>query len=144
MDPKTFKVLSTDTPDKNNRIYSREAMEKAARRFASRIKERGALYGELGTSDRPDINLEHISHRVDEVYVDDDGNLMAKVVVLNTPQGKILQKIVAEGNNWDSVSLNVRGDVPPNTITTGPNGERVINEFNFISFDFGPNFTNKS
>ena len=144
MDPKTLKVLSTDTPDKNNRIYSREAIEKAAGNLNTRIKDRGGIYGELGISDKHDIDLAQVSHRVDEVYVDDNGNLMAKVVVLNTPQGKILQKIVAEGTNWDSVSLNARGYTPPNTITTGPNGERVINEFTFVSFDFGPNSTNKS
>ncbi len=144
MDPKTVKVLSTDTPNKNNRIYSRPAIEKAAQYLNERIKERGGIYGELGLSDKPHIELEQVSHRVDEVYVDGDGNLMAKIVVLNTPQGKILQNIVAEGTNWNSVSLNARGETPPNTITTGPNGERVINEFTFISFDFGPNSVNKS
>lgn len=138
MEPKTIKILTTDVPNANKRIYSHGAIELAASKLKQRINDHDGILGELNNSGKLEIELNQVSHKIEEVYL--EGNdLMAKVKILNTPQGKIVQNIIEHGQRWDRISFNVRGLTDARTITEGPNGERVINELDIITFDIGPN-----
>jgi hypothetical protein len=137
MEPKTFITLATDIPNRNGVVFTHDSIEKATSLLQERIAKSGPIYGELNTVDRPDIDLTNVSHKIEEVYL--EGNhLMAKISLLNTPQGKVAKDIIEEGLQWDRIGVFPRGNTDPSTITTGPNGERVINDFDIITFDIGP------
>ena len=61
-------------------------------------------YGTTGGKSFPYVNLEDITHKINNVYVKDD-HIMADIVILDTPKGKELQELLEHDNVKPSLDL---------------------------------------
>ena len=65
------------------------------RGFGSFIVKKRA-FGELGHPDGPTVNLERVSHMIEELE-EVDQNFMGRAKILDTPYGKIVKNLIDEG-----------------------------------------------
>lgn len=97
-DDKAFKwrgeISRADIINSNKRIYPREVLEKAVVDF-HKLPPR-TLMGELGMSGDSIIHLSRASHIVTDMELTGD-SVIAECEVLNTPNGYILKRMIAEG-----------------------------------------------
>jgi hypothetical protein len=98
-------VISLDKPNKNNRVYSKTLFEKALKDITPKIEERSFLGTLFGLGDDFNIGVNNISHVVTELKIDDDGNLVGTIEVLDTPVGERVKRLIESGE----ASLSPRG-----------------------------------
>jgi hypothetical protein len=84
-----------DAQNGNGRVYPSAILEREMNNYSKLVKERRAL-GELDHPDESVINLKNASHLVTEVWWD-EGAVMGKIQVLNTPSGQVLKELVNAG-----------------------------------------------
>ena len=125
-------ILPIDTPNRNGRVYSRSCVEKMITDFNDRKRPEHPLFGELdqpaAPADASKINLDRVSHTVEELYIDGD-LLMGKVKILGTPFGKILETLNKEVP--DHLSLQLRGIGSLHAET------KYVNEYHMVTVDVG-------
>lgn len=123
----TRELLTVDVPTRNGRVYPRDVVEKMVEDFNTR-NEKQTMLGEitqLYASCEPHvINLDRISHSVDELFVEDD-KLKATITVMNTPMGNILKTLINEVPV--SVGLGLRG--------TGTVQDDCVGKYTLITVD---------
>jgi len=125
----TGNFLHFDQKNLNNRIYTKETVEKMIEQF-QKMKEEGPVLGELGypSADFPEINLFNVSHEVEEIHLDEGNKCLSGTVrILDTPKGKLVQELV---NPENSLKLTCR---PRGMGTVNENHE--IEDFQLLSFD---------
>lgn len=83
-------------PNRNNRIYSMNVLEKEVARYNKEYVDRNRAYGELGHPQGPTINLERVSHMIKELKRDGD-NFVGKAKIMDTPYGNIVRNLMQEG-----------------------------------------------
>ena len=105
------KLCEADKPNSRGVTYPKNVLDSIVANFKPG----------LGEADYPvglEVSLDRVSHEVTDLYIE-NGCLMAKIKVLDTPMGKILKTLVNETNNGISfgmvgtgtpVELNVRPD----------------------------------
>ena len=115
------------TPNGNNRIYSKEILQREVERYQSMIDQNRAL-GELDHPDNSVVSLEKVSHMVISLWM--EGNdVYGKIKVLNTPAGNILRALV-EGGCSIGISSRGLGSVHDDQ------GQTVVqDDFQLICFD---------
>jgi len=79
--------------NRNGRVYPREVLEAATKKYTIEQVSRGRAVGELGHPDSPTINLDRVSHKITELSWDGD-NVMGKAEILETPMGKIVRGLM--------------------------------------------------
>ena len=121
-------LQKSDTRNGNGRIYPHKVLEREMENYQKVVKEMRAL-GELDHPDDSVINLKNASHMVTETWWD-NGTVMGKVKVLNTPSGNILKSLVESGVKLgiSSRGLGSVREQQGNTI--------VEDDFQLICFDF--------
>jgi hypothetical protein len=102
-----------DVVNRNNRIYSREEYVTHVNDLNKRIQESNGVLGELEHPKSMTIDLHNISHKVMEVKVQENGNVWGKVLLLDTPNGKIAQSVVRSGSPLP-ISSRAQGQVMEN------------------------------
>lgn len=90
-------MLKAGEPTRNGRIYPREELEKAIAIFEAK----GGL-GQFYTEEwpRPEpamINIAQVSHRIKNLALNKDGELIGEVEILKTPMGDVLAEIISAG-----------------------------------------------
>jgi len=90
------KFMGYDEPNKNGRIYPKSVMEKEVGRYQELINEKRSL-GELGHPPTPTVNLNQVSHLINELKINHDGAVYGKAKILGTPMGKIAEGLLDEG-----------------------------------------------
>lgn len=104
--------LVYDKPNRNNRMYSKEIMEREVGRYMNEYVTTKRALGELGHPDTPTINLERVSHMI--VDLKDDGQCyMGKAKILETPYGQIVKNFIDSGVSL-GVSSRGMGTLAPN------------------------------
>jgi hypothetical protein len=115
--------------NENKRYYSRRVLEKALNESMESCKN-GSMVGELDHPASPKINVERISHKINNIRMDKDGQIVGEAEVLDTPHGMILQKLY-EGNVRLGISSRGFGTVAPNA--KGLN--EVQDNYKLVTFD---------
>ena len=107
----TVRICQADVPNKNNRMYSAGILQRAVDKL-----KRPELFGTIGMPSELTVNLTEVSHTVSDLHLE-DGYLVGKVRVLETPQGKILQQILAAPVSLD-FRLAGRGKIDSNGVVS--------------------------
>ena len=116
-----------DTRNGNGRVYPGAILEREMNNYSKLVKERRAL-GELDHPDDSVINLRNASHLVTAIWWD-QGAVMGKIQVLNTPSGQVLTELVGAGVKL-GISSRGMGSV------TESNGDTIVeDDFQLICFD---------
>ena len=103
--------MQAETKNRNGRIYPKEILQKEVKRYGKSFIESKRAFGELGHPDGPTVNLERVSHMIEEL-VEVDNNFMGRAKILDTPYGKIVKSLIDEGAKL-GVSSRGMGSLKP-------------------------------
>jgi len=82
--------------NRNGRIYPKPIMEKAVGDYQDKQVSKGRAVGELNHPEGPTVNLDKVSHKIEELKF--EGNdVMGKATVLDTPMGQIVKGLLDGG-----------------------------------------------
>ena len=85
-----------DKKNRNGRVYPKPIMEKAINTYVENQVSKGRALGELNHPEGPTVNLDKVSHKIDELNF--KGNdVMGKATVLDTPMGKVVEGLLDGG-----------------------------------------------
>lgn len=102
--------------NRNNRSYPEKEVLKHLGYLRQMIKDSGSILGELDHPEgRFDVQLKEASHKITDLWYDQQNhNVMGKLEILDTPNGKIAQELVESGYPL-FVSSRAAGDVDEKT-----------------------------
>jgi hypothetical protein len=103
--------MQADTKNRNGRVYPKEILQKEAKRYSEEFIDKKRAFGELGHPDGPTVNLERVSHMIEELQ-EVDQNFMGRAKILDTPYGKIVKNLIDEGARL-GVSSRGMGSLKP-------------------------------
>ena len=121
----TGKLLLTDTPNANGITYTRECVETALAKYN---EKNVPIYGTLSNTKigefMPSVKLAEVATQTVSTTMTDEG-LEARVVILDTPRGKLLSNIIKQAPH---TSLGF------NTSCIGEVKEGIVTEATLIGF----------
>ena len=88
--------MQAETKNRNGRIYPLGVLEKEVKRYNKELVEKKRAFGELGHPDGPTVNLDRVSHLIEEL-VPEGKNIIGKAKILDTPNGKIVKELLNAG-----------------------------------------------
>ena len=88
--------MQAETKNRNGRVYPFGVLEKEVNRYNKELVEKKRAFGELGHPDGPTVNLDRVSHLIEEL-VPDGKNIIGKAKILDTPNGKIVKELLNAG-----------------------------------------------
>ena len=103
--------MQSNTKNRNGRIYPQAILQKEAKRYTDEFIAKKRAFGELGHPDGPTVNLERVSHIIEELQ-EVDQNFMGRAKILDTPYGKIVKNLIDEGARL-GVSSRGMGSLKP-------------------------------
>jgi len=85
-----------DMKNRNGRIYPKAIMEKAVGNYVDKQVSKGRAVGELNHPEGPTVNLDKVSHKINELKF--EGNdVVGRATVLDTPMGEIVKGLLDGG-----------------------------------------------
>lgn len=123
-----------DAKNQNGRVYPKNILIREVKKYLkTQVAENRAL-GELDHPESSVVNLQNVSHNVQEVWWDGD-NVMGKIEVLGTPAGNILKELFKAGIKL-GISSRGLGSVKEST----ENGTVIVqDDFDLVCWDFVSN-----
>ena len=88
--------MQAETKNRNGRIYPNEVLQKEVKRYNKELVEKKRAFGELGHPEGPTVNLDRVSHLIEELKPDGN-NIVGKAKILDTPNGKIVKELLNAG-----------------------------------------------
>ena len=88
--------MQAETKNRNGRVYPLDVLQKEVKRYTKELVENKRAFGELGHPDGPTVNLDRVSHIIEELYPEGN-NIIGKAKILDTPNGKIVQELINAG-----------------------------------------------
>ena len=88
--------MQADKKNRNGRKYPSKILEKEVKRYNKAYVEPRRAMGELGHPDGPTVNLERVSHLIENLNVD-GSDVIGRAKILETPYGKIVKNLMDEG-----------------------------------------------
>jgi hypothetical protein len=82
--------------NRNGRVYPMEVLQKEVARYNKEYIDRKRAFGELGHPAGPTINLDRVSHMIQELK-QDGNNFVGKAKIMDTPMGNIVKNLMNEG-----------------------------------------------
>ena len=99
-DSKSTKIkgifMQAETKNRIGRVYPMEVLGKEVGRYNKELVEKKRAFGELGHPDGPTVNLDRVSHLIEELYPEGK-NIIGKAKILDTPNGKIVKELLNAG-----------------------------------------------
>lgn len=88
--------LEAEIKNKNGRVYSKDILVREVNDFVESKIRKNRSMGELDHPENPQINLERVSHIIEELKM--DGNVgIGSAKLIDTPMGRIAKTLVDEG-----------------------------------------------
>jgi hypothetical protein len=108
--------------NQNNRVYDKENYAQMVESLQKKIKESGCP-GELEHPNSMNITLENVSHKIEDIQMNEDGTVTGTIALLNTPKGQIAKAIVEGGlplfiSSRGAGTITTEGRVTLSTIQT--------------------------
>jgi len=116
--------MQSEVENQNGRIYKRPLIEREVDRYKREKILTNSAVGELDHPKGPHINVERISHIVEDMYMDGD-NAVGKARILDTTMGRIVKTLLSE-NIRVGVSSRGVGNVA---------GKYVKDDFKLLAID---------
>jgi hypothetical protein len=103
--------LQGNIKNRNGRMYPMETLRREVSRYNENHVVQGRALGELGHPDGPTVNLDRVSHMITSL-TQNGNDFEGKAKILNTPNGNIVQSLLAGGANL-GVSTRGVGSLKP-------------------------------
>ena len=88
--------MQADIKNRNGRVYPVATLSKEVSRYTTEYINKRRAFGELGHPDGPTVNLERVSHLIENLAT--DGNdVIGRAKILETPYGKVVKSLMDEG-----------------------------------------------
>jgi hypothetical protein len=115
--------MQANVKNRNGRIYPKAILQKEVLRYDQNYIKQNRAFGELGHPEGPTVNLERVSHMIQEI--NESGNdFIGRAKILDTPYGKIVKNLIDEGARL-GVSSRGMGSLKP----VGRNVSQVQDDF---------------
>ena len=88
--------MQAETKNRNGRVYPLGVLQKEVTRYNKELVSKNRAFGELGHPDGPTVNLDRVSHMIEEL-VPEGKNIIGKAKILDTPNGKIVKELLNAG-----------------------------------------------
>ena len=88
--------MQAETKNRNGRMYPLDTLMKEVKRYNKELVQPKRAFGELGHPDGPTVNLDRVSHLIEELYPEGN-NIIGKAKILDTPNGKIVKELLNAG-----------------------------------------------
>ena len=88
--------MQAETKNRNGRVYPLGVLQKEVTRYNKELVSKNRAFGELGHPDGPTVNLDRVSHLIEEL-VPEGNNIIGKAKILDTPNGKIVKELLNSG-----------------------------------------------
>lgn len=116
--------------NENGRIYPKQILQRAIAQYKMKMVETGQAFGELDHPDASIVSLKHTSHRIVDIWWENDIEVWAKIKILSTYEGENLKRLFEEGV---PIGISSRGLGS----TSKKNGVDIVNDdLQFICWDF--------
>jgi len=107
------KIATAGEPmPESGRTFPKEELEKAIAKY----NEKETKLGHLGLQESSTVNLDRVSHKVNNVYMKDN-TVYAEVTVLDTPMGNITKQLIEADATMTLVPTGTGKVDENNTIT---------------------------
>jgi len=118
--------------NKNGRVYDLDDTLKDIERYNSEVIKTNRAYNELNHPSTPDIDLERACDRTVSLRMENDGTIIGKALVMDTPMGRI-QKAMIESGGSVGKSSRAMGQITERN----HNGEdcNYVNGVHYVCFD---------
>jgi hypothetical protein len=115
--------MQANVKNRNGRIYPKSILQKEVLRYDQNYIKQNRAFGELGHPEGPTVNLERVSHMIQELN-ESGNNFTGRAKILDTPYGKIVKNLIDEGARL-GVSSRGMGSLKP----MGRNVSQVQDDF---------------
>ena len=88
--------MQAETKNRNGRVYPLDVLQKEVNRYNKELVETKRAFGELGHPEGPTVNLDRVSHMIEEL-VPEGKDIIGKAKILDTPNGKIVKELLNAG-----------------------------------------------
>jgi hypothetical protein len=88
--------MVADEKNRNNRIYSREEMQKEVNRYNQEFVTKNRALGELEHPQTATVNSERACHLITELKMEDN-IVRGKSKILSTPLGEVMKSLIRDG-----------------------------------------------
>ena len=88
--------MQAETKNRNGRVYPLDVLQKEVARYNKELVESKRAFGELGHPEGPTVNLDRVSHMIEELEPEGN-NIIGKAKILDTPNGKIVKELLNAG-----------------------------------------------
>ena len=122
--------LKADTPNINGTVYPKKELKRAIKEFKKRIKE-GNIFGTLKQPIQPNFSLVDVAFNLIKL-TEEDENFVGDIIILSTPQGKILKEILDDPERFRIVTLS-HGE-----ITKDKDGNNIVNNLEIEAVGIEP------
>jgi hypothetical protein len=128
---------SVDEEVKNGRTYTKEVWEPALAKYTeSHISQKRAL-GELNHPAGPTVNLDRVSHLIENLKIDGKGVYGRARILESTPMGAIAKSLIDEGVKL-GVSTRGLGSLVQRDGRTYVGNDFMLNAIDIVSDPSGP------
>ena len=125
-----------ENKNRNGRIYEKAIMEKAIGKYTGEQVSKGRAVGELNHPEGPTVNLDKVSHKIDELVFEGD-DVMGKATVLDTPMGNIVKGLL-EGGVQLGVSTRGMGSLEQRNDAMYVKNDFILNAIDIVQDPSAP------